>query len=1025
MKRLIFIIPILAAFSSAAQPKWQQRVDTKIDVTLNDKSHFLNAFEELVYTNNSPDTLKFIYMHLWPNAYLNDHTPMARQLDLNGNTAFYYSKEKDRGYIDSLQFTVDGRSVEHYITDNVPDIARLDLLAPLLPGESIKIATPFRVKIPKVFSRLGHTGQAYYISQWFPKPAVYDTKGWHPISYQDQGEFYSEYGSYDVNITLPANYVLMATGDCMDEKERKILDELAKMPVPSDTLYADNTPASTTETKTVHYHEDNVHDFAWFADKRWIVRKDTVISPVTNQPVITWTAFMPRYQKQWLKANDYLKETVKHYGKWVGPYPYKTIKAVLGDLRAGGGMEYPTITIIDKSDRMNLQTVVVHEAGHNWFYGLLGSNERDHAWMDEGLNTFYERKTNADLKRTANKEKGLKVENGHNTFVIKKANGELQLDSARTKRISVDESLLYYQNTATDNDQAIDQTSANFTKINYGLDVYYKTELMLKWLEAYMTPGDFEKGMKDYFETWHFHHPYPEDFRACMQRHTSKSLNWFFDTILTTNKKIDFKIVKARVNGNNTDVTIKNNTGIPSPTLIDAYHKDTLVASAWTEPFAGKTTISLPGTAWNQLKIDEEIPDGKPANDVYRRRALFHHFGLKLKPAIGLNMAEKDKIFLSPAWGNNEYDGFMLGILLHNLTIPENRFRFAVAPLYGFGSNTINGTGAAGYVWYPDNLFKEIMLQGEFKRFHNNEALKNTPDPVYGSYTKIAPALHFTFNEHDPLSTVTRTLTLKGYSITENNIDYGLVGMSPAVVKTGQPEQKMYGVLRYLHQNERTYNPFSYNVEGQKGADFAKINLEGKIRIDYNVKNKSLYVRGYFGKYFASNNTTEVTEKYQLNASYSGINDYLYDGTYRGRNSIDGISGHQVSIQEGGFKIPVFNNVYRSDNWMGAVNLETDLPLGKLPIRLFFDVGLIPNATPSFSNSGTTTMLYDGGVEVGIIKDVVSIYFPVIMSSDFQNYLTNTFGKKNLYTRSISFTFQLQNINWLKLPSKLLKSVVK
>jgi hypothetical protein len=991
MKRFLPFLIFITSYNSIAQPVWQQHVDTKIDVRLDDKNNFLHAFEELVYTNSSPDTLRYIYMHLWANAYKNDRTPFARQLDLNRNTAFYYSKAADRGYIDSLQFLVDGQSAEFNIAENTPDIARIELPRPIMPGQKMTITTPFRVKIPKVFSRMGHTGQAYYISQWFPKPAVYDQKGWHPISYLDMGEFYSEYGSYDVHITLPANYVLMATGNCMDEKEQAWLDERAKDSLPPDTLYSHSMPPSTPEMKTVHFHEDNVHDFAWFADKRWIVRKDTVYSPGNGLLVTTWAAFLPSYQGMWAKATGYLKETVKHYGKWVGPYQYKTIKAVLGDMHAGGGMEYPTVTVIDEAVKSNLQTVVVHEAGHNWFYGMLGSNERDHAWMDEGINTFYEQKTDRDINK----------------------------DSSAITKKNFNEELLYYEMAATHRDQPIDLPSADFTKLNYGLDVYYKTGLALRWLEAYMGEAQFETGMKDYFSLWHFHHPYPEDFRAVMQQHSAASLAWFFDTILHTDNKIDFTITKARKQDNGTAVTVRNNTGIFSPALVDAYKGDSLVAHAWTQPFIGKTTISLPANGWNKLKIDDVVADSKPANDVYHR-GQFHHFGLQLKTFVGINTAEKDRLFISPAFANNQYDGIMAGLVFHDLTLPENRFRFALAPLYSFGTRSVAGTGSIGYLWYSDGLFKEIMLQADGKSFHDNETLINLTAPLYTRYAKAAPSLNFIFNEHNPLSTVTRALTVKGYYVTEENIFFA-DSLSKPVLHT---QQNMYGLVRYHHTNDRTYNPFNYSVEYHGNGDFGKLSAEGNIRIDYDVKNKSLYVRGYLGKYFAINNDPAVTSRYELNSSFNGMDDYLYDGTYKGRNEINGLGAHQVSIQEGGFKVPVYNMTDRSDNWLAAINLATDLPKWKinLPIRLFFDAGLIPNAAPSFTHSSSTTMIYDGGVEFYVIKNIVSVYLPVIMSDDFRNYLTNTYGRKHVFERSISFTLQLQNINWLRFPEKVLKT---
>ena len=848
------------------------------------------------------------------------------------------------------------------------------------------------VKIPKVFSRLGHTGQAYYISQWFPKPAVYDQKGWHPISYMDQGEFYSEYGSYDVTITVPKNYVLMATGNCVDEQESKVLEDLAAMPMPADTVYSKSTPESSTELKTVHYHEDHIHDFAWFADKRWVVRKDTVLSPGTNSLVTVWSAFVPAYQKVWKNSNDYLKETVKYYGKWVGPYQYKTIKAVSGDLHAGSGMEYPTITIIDKSSTGIFKTAVVHEAGHNWFYGMLGSNEREHAWMDEGINTFYEQKTTHILNH----------------------------DSGKEVRNSLNENLLYYQNAATGEDQAIDQVATNFEKLNYGLDVYYKSGLVLNWLEQYIGKADFEKGMHDYYDTWHFHHPYPEDFRACMERHTTKPLGWFFDTVLNTDKLIDFKIAKAKINGNTTDITVKNRTGVTAPLYVAAYKNDSVVGGGWTVPFAHSAMLSLPVTDWTTLKVGEYVPDGKPTNDVYKRHALFHRFRPQVKPYLGLNMTDKDKLFIAPAPGYNQYDGFMFGLMFHNLTLPENHFRFALVPMYAFGAKDPVGAGSIGYAWYPHGLFKEVLVQVDGKTFHNNETLINLKDPLYANYVKIAPSLNFVFNEHNALSPVTRSLTLKGYSITENDINLSSDSLGKPVLKG---RQNIYGLIRYQHKNTRTFNPFDYQLEGQMGEAFAKVSVEGNLRIDYDVKGKSLYVRGYAGKFFAIDNNPATTYRYLLNSSFSALDDYLYDGSYRGRNAVNGLSSRQLSIQEGGFKVPVMNNVGRSDDWLATINLKTDLPLGKLPLRLFFDAGLTPNFNQTPRNTSSTTLQYDGGIEIYLVKDIVSAYIPLVMSSDFQNYLSNTYGRSHVFERSISFNVQLQNINWLKAPMKLLKIV--
>ena len=260
------------------------------------------------------------------------------------------------------------------------------------------INTPFRVKIPASFSRLGHVKQAYQITQWYPKPAVFDHKGWHPISYLDQGEFYSEFGSFDVKITLPSNYVVASTGNLKTISEELFLDSLANAKLDSSKIKFTPigktkaiTPASTSTFKTLHYVQDSVHDFAWFADKDFIVRKSSVRLPISQREVKTWVMYTPANKKYWEKGVDYVNEAVYNYSLWNGEYPYNACTAIDGALSAGGGMEYPMVTVIGGvSSAKMLETVIVHEVGHNWFYGILGSNERKHGWMDEGLNTFYE-----------------------------------------------------------------------------------------------------------------------------------------------------------------------------------------------------------------------------------------------------------------------------------------------------------------------------------------------------------------------------------------------------------------------------------------------------------------------------------------------------------------------------------------------------------------------------------------------------------------------------------------------------------
>ncbi len=177
---------------------WQQEQHYTIDVKLNDVDNSITAFEKIVYINHSPDTLRFIWFHLWPNAYKNDRTAFSEQLLRNGSNDFYFSNEEARGYINQLDFKVDDSTATVVEDSAYIDILKIMLPKPLPPKDSVGITTPFHEKLPYNFSRGGHVFQTYQLTQWYPKPAVYDSRGWHPFPYLDQGEFYSEYGSFDV-----------------------------------------------------------------------------------------------------------------------------------------------------------------------------------------------------------------------------------------------------------------------------------------------------------------------------------------------------------------------------------------------------------------------------------------------------------------------------------------------------------------------------------------------------------------------------------------------------------------------------------------------------------------------------------------------------------------------------------------------------------------------------------------------------------------------------------------------------------
>ncbi|NTW34064.1 MAG: M1 family metallopeptidase [Bacteroidetes bacterium] len=499
-KSLSFLFFVCNLITSG-QNYFQQDVKYSIHVKLNDVTHELSAFENIEYTNNSPDVLSTLYFHVWPNAYKDNNTALAKQLLESGKTFFYYSQDSLKGYIDSLDFKINDKAVKWEFEKNNIDICVITLNEPLKSGQSITITTPFYVKIPDAhISLLGHEGQSYQISQWFPKPAVYGTNGWNTMPYLDQGEFYSEYGSFDVYITLPENYVVGATGDLVDnEKESAWLDSIAI--ATSQLKSFDNNdlafPLSSKQTKTLHYHQEKVHDFAWFADKRYHVLKGEVELPVSKRKVNTYVMFTNNEADLWKNSIEYVNDAIFYYSKWIGEYPYKHATAVEGaSFIDGGSMEYPNITVVSSAgDSASLEMLIIHEVGHNWFYGILGSNERKFPWMDEGINSFYEYRT-LQTKHPGN----LVFFNQFKNIIYLPEHAE------RSER-----SLVYDIASHLNNDQPVGSSSEIYSTLNYNGIVYEKSAVALAFLKDYIGEEKFDNAMRDYFIKWKFRHPQPEN----------------------------------------------------------------------------------------------------------------------------------------------------------------------------------------------------------------------------------------------------------------------------------------------------------------------------------------------------------------------------------------------------------------------------------------------------------------------------------------------------------------------------------
>lgn len=1019
MRKLLALFFYSIAFTSTAQvnrPYFQQEVNYEIEVKLNDQNHTLSGKEKIEYINHSPHTLSLLYFHLWPNAYRNKNTALAKQLLENGETEMHFANvNEDYGYIDSLLFVVNGDTIKWEYDSLHIDIAILYLKTPLKSNDTLHISTPFKVKIPASFSRLGHVNQSYQITQWYPKPAVYDHSGWNQMPYLDQGEFYSEFGTFDVKITVPENYVIAATGDLYEcPKEEKWLEQKAKKTLAMfqegevnkiGNLIGDQTdefPESAKTWKTLRYRQKNIHDFAWFADKRFYVLRGEVNLPKSGRNVTSWAYFTQGNSKYWKKSIEYLNDAITYYSKWNGEYPYNVVSAVDGTISAGGGMEYPTITVIgDVSSDFSLETVIMHEVGHNWFYGILGSNERLHPWMDEGLNSFNE------LRYIETKYPNRTL---YSSFAgsFSDYSGQLGLKDIKYR---LQYYLSYIYNARRNYDQPIEGKAEEFTSVNYGAIVYSKTALAFDYLRSYLGEVLFDKCMHAYYDRWKFAHPTPEDLKQVFQEVSRKDLSWFFDDYLNGNEVIDYKIKRKKKVDTRSKTTygwikyeeslvIVNKGSAVVPFCINGIKGDTVNTQVWYAGHKGKQTVHFPNGPYQYFMIDfkERIPEVDRKNNMLKEKGLFKRSEkFRIHFLGGVEESRRTVLYLSPVIGFNKYDGLMGGILLHNNLFPVKPIEWQLMPVFGFKSKR-----PAGYAGFnhrintrKNNLINHLewgVGASSFQTsYYDYDSIINQ-----SGYVRISPRLDITFKKKMARSKNLHRLFLRSDIIIENSFNNCNGNCLEYNLQESFSTNTYYNNLRYQYSNAHVLHPWMLNFDIQQNSDFLRASIEGVWKFIYNKKLNFVQLRAFVG-HFIYNNSTLARFNWRMDGQ-RGYHDYTYSQPFVGRMEQSGFWSKQFLENHGAMKVQT--GVAQSNSFISAINLKANLPIPI--IRLFADAGY------SINSNGNSSFVYDAGVYVTFFKGFTEIYFPLIYSKNIRDeYQANNRKFKD----GIRFTLNLNLAN--------------
>jgi hypothetical protein len=510
---------------------WQQDVAYKINATMHEEDDRVEGIEELTYWNNSPDALACVYFHLYQNAFIKGS--YLQQLELVNKIKTQRGKKEEAGLgiiLDNI--TVDGQVVKTEL-DNT--IMKVYLPVPLKPGGKAVIKMNFNTYFDiggtrrrmQMWNAWGFTH--YNGCQWYPKLSVYDRMhGWDTYQHLNR-EFYGDFGLFDVTLDFPSNYILEATGVLQNREEvlpeglREKLDIKnfagKKWEEPPSIII----PYEKGKRKQWHYIGNNVHDFAFTADPSYR------IGTTTYNGVECVAIVQEPHAARWQNAPGYIAKIIKTFSDDIGQYCYP--KIVAADAR--DGMEYPMITMDGGADP-GYRGLFIHEIGHNWFYGQVGSNETYRAAMDEGFTQFL---TVWGMQRIEGEKQPKHASLWH--YRKHFATTTPILDGTLLNRYSHEE--LTQAAGLPLNTHSDDFHSALGQGGGYG-QVYFKTGSMLYNLEYTLGDSLFKAAIHHYFEQWKFAHPYFEDFRASVIQFTGADLSWFFDEWFETTKTLDYGI---------------------------------------------------------------------------------------------------------------------------------------------------------------------------------------------------------------------------------------------------------------------------------------------------------------------------------------------------------------------------------------------------------------------------------------------------------------------------------------------------
>jgi len=991
---------------------WQQDVHYKIKATLDTKSRDINAHQILVYCNNSPDTINHVYFHLYQNAFQKGSWTDQYRKDVN--SWYPYSRRmKDESGTYIKEITNDSGEVLQTQLDNT--ILKVDLKHSLMPDDSVTFIIDFRTHISTLSYRMRYNPRygfdQFTISQWYPRICVYDRKsGWN-IDQHFGHEFYGDFGTFEVELTLPHHFIVTATGYLLNRDKVLPPELMEKLDIKNfkDKPLGEK-PSTVIEpiadsTKTWHYKAVNVHDFACTADPTYRIGQ-------AEWNGITCYSFAREWKAaKWQDAARFTADVVKTYSMDFGKLGYH--KMIVAD--ADQGMEYPMITM-DGGTSPGYYSLLAHEIGHNWFFGTVGNNETYRAYLDEGFTSFIETWSMEKLvhkKGTPGKE-NYTYENSYNGIE----------NDYRSYYFRILE--------GTDAPLTVHSDKYNLTNGYYG-QVYYKGVVMLYALQYVLGDDLFQNAISYYFNKWKFSHPYSEDFRKAVIEYTDWDLTWFFDQWLDNAHAIDYAIKKFKTTptkkGWLTEIMLRRKEKGIMPLDLVFRLRDGSSAKA-VIPVSPQVKnepdlIILPKWyGWGTFNdtygetllladkpLSVEIDPSQRIADSYLLDNASSLPDIDISPVWKWNCPlDKYKIHWYPKLWYNDIDGLQLGAQFRGGYLNENEF----------GKHQVQFSPSVG-LNFPQYPLSYV--------FSWQEPIHKLP---YASFIKLTSYVQYGYGQHG--ITYTQKLGTHAWRSGETSflnlgIRFSRMYDTSYLWTSGLWNDKPLNTVKIQYQNNYRFGPQNLSrgmfqmslINSIPGTSemFSKLIMESIQYIHFSKL--KIRLREIFGY---STSPIPAAEAFYLNMG--SPHEWITEPWFAAKGTLPSSwqkNGHIHPAGGGnlrGYYIGSFPGITNPDhsipsgyNRLIAANVEIDLwnPINKIPflgkilksdLYTFFDVGSV-NLITSDNKFGLEDMKYDAGIGIlwrpltppwGAPSFIQNIFQNTRIRLDFPLYVSDTPGNE-------------------------------